>query len=420
MKPFWSFLPVLLLINYGCDCGGEEVFYACPPIEDCFVERYETNKESNIITGERLKNYEDKVCSFGKTSCDEETREITCEDVKYPEMEICDGVDNNCNGDIDEDLIVDKYNYQNPCRETELGVCKASEAICNMGDWICIPPSNYGQEICDGLDNDCDGEVDEDIEQRFIYDGEPQTLNIGECRAGLTYCEDGEERIHGMVTPILEICGNDDDDDCDGFTDEIEGGPTEIDFALIIDFSGSMWPYINSVAYALCQWSANQTFEQSRFAIVGLATDEQPHGIKVITDFTDAGTACDALSDYMLYGGITIANEYHIDAILGTATPNDWLPVNWSHRTKKMIIFSDEPIQYSTYYNFWDMADVFSAVNASCEEQDYSINAFIQFSWPNDPDWTTLTSICDGYLEYLSQDHLMMVEKLNYWFGEEC
>ena len=420
MKLFWSFLLVTLLISYGCDCGGEEVSFSCPPIEDCFVERYETNKESNIITGERLKNYEDKVCSFGKTSCNQETQEIICEDIGYPEIEICDGIDNNCNGEIDEGLRAENYNYQNPCRETELGVCRSSEALCNMGNWICIPPSNYGQEICDGLDNDCDGEVDEDIEQRFVYDGEPQTLNIGECRAGLTYCEDGEERIHGMVTPILEICGNDDDDDCDGFTDEIESGPTEIDFALIIDFSGSMWSYINSVAYALCQWSANQTFEQSRFAIIGLATDEQPHGIKLLTDFTDAGTACNAINDYLLYGGITIADEYHIDAILGTATPNDWLPVTWSHRTKKIVIFSDEPIQYTTMYNFWDMSDVYSTVAASCEEQDYSINAFIQFSWPTDPEWATLTSLCSGYLEYLSRDYFMMIEKLNYWFGEEC
>ena len=421
MKRFWSFLPVLLLISHGCDCGGEaDVSFSCPSVQECFVPHYETNNEKNIITGERLENYKKQACRFGKTSCNEETQEIACEDIVYPTKEICDGIDNDCDGQIDEELKVQGYNLQNPCRETETGVCRLSDAVCQVGNWVCIPPDNYGEEVCDGLDNDCDGEVDEDIEQRFVYTGEPDTLNIGECRAGVTYCDNGEEKLHGLVTPILEICGNGDDDDCDGFTDEQENGPTEIDFALLIDFSGSMHSYINSVAYALCQWSADQTFEHSRFAIIGIATNEPDRGIKVITNFTDAGTACNALSNYMLYGGITIAEEYHIDAILGTATPNDWLPVTWSHRTKKMIIFSDEPIQYSTYYNFWDMADVYSTIAASCAEQDYSINAFIQFSWPTDPEWQTLTSLCGGYLEYLSRDHFMMIEKLNYWFGEEC
>lgn len=421
MKHYWICSLIVLIAN-GCDCGGEEITRTCPQSQECYISANAENTEQNIVTGEELNSYKSRVCQFGKTVCDSETYEITCEGVKYPQREICDGIDNDCNGLIDDDehLNLSKYNSQNPCRETQLGVCRMSDAFCQMGNWICIPPDNYGQEICDGLDNDCDGEVDEDIEQRFVYTGEPETLNIGECRAGVTYCEEGQELVHGMVTPILEICGNDDDDDCDGLTDERENEPTEIDFALIIDFSGSMYQYIHSVAYALCQWSAEQTFQHSRFAIVGLATNEPEHGIKLLTDFTTAGLACDAITNYMLNGGVTTVNEFHIDAILGTAAPNDWLPVTWSHRTKKMIIFSDEPIQYSDMYGFWNMADVWSAISASCQQHDYSINAFVQFRWPNDPDWVTLTSLCGGYLEYLSQDHIIMIEKLNYWFGEEC
>jgi predicted metal-binding transcription factor (methanogenesis marker protein 9) len=47
------------LISQACDCGGEtDVSFSCPPVQECFVPHYETNNEKNIITGERLENYE--------------------------------------------------------------------------------------------------------------------------------------------------------------------------------------------------------------------------------------------------------------------------------------------------------------------------------------------------------------------------
>ena len=68
------------------------------------------------------------------------------------QTEVCDGVDNNCNGQVDEG---------NVC-------CKPSEEICDNIDNdcdgeidegnVCCKPS---EEICDSLDNDCDGEIDE-------------------------------------------------------------------------------------------------------------------------------------------------------------------------------------------------------------------------------------------------------------------
>lgn len=422
MRHFWNSLLVLLLIS-GCNCGGEELAQICPVPEPCFLPYGKENVERNILVGDRLDSYSEQVCKYGTTSCDKETFEVTCVGLEYAEIEICDGIDNDCNGFVDDGdhLIVSSINIQNPCKETELGVCKYSEARCVFGEWHCYPPADlFGEEVCDGKDNDCDGEIDEGIEQKFVYDGPPETLNIGECRAGVSYCENGQEQYHGMVTPILEICGNEDDDDCDGFVDERENQPLSFDFALLIDFSGSMNIFIQSVGAALCQWSADSTFANSRFAIIGIAADNELPGIRLVTDFTDAGSACNALTNFVSNYYSSIGTEYQVDAILLAGESNDWLDISWSDRTRKIIVFSDEEVQYSDEFQNATWSDIINSMQISCTNNNYTVSAFTSFTWPTNPEWSQITSACGGYLEYLSYDHNNMIEKLNYWFGEEC
>ena len=79
--------------------------------------------------------------------------------VCVPNPEKCDGVDNNCDGNVDEGFDV------GAACTSGLGACVAQgvfacaddgTAVCNV---MAIPGS---PEICDGLDNDCDGIVDND------------------------------------------------------------------------------------------------------------------------------------------------------------------------------------------------------------------------------------------------------------------
>jgi hypothetical protein len=420
------------LISHGCDCGGEEVVFACPQQQECFLHDYEDNKEKNIITGERLQYYTDEVCSFGKLVCDTETQQITCEGVEYPEKEICDGIDNDCNGEIDDGdhLFVSRYNYQNPCKETELGVCKDSHAQCVLGDWICIPPQDlYGNEVCDGKDNDCDGEVDEDIEEAFVYNGPPETLNVGECRAGVRRCENGHINNFGMVTPINEICGNDDDDDCDGLTDELEETAGSYEFALILDVSGSMSQYLYSLNVALCDWSSTTRFQNSKFAIVGVAMRPDTgndYGIGLITDFVDSSQACAVLNNFLGNPGTTVPYEYQIDAILKSIAIGDHIELSWSYtRERKIVMFSDEAPQWigelDQYGNILPtLEEKMAEVIEACTVTDTTVSIFTPWGAFWNPIWDDIVSYCGGYLEYLVFNPQEMIERLNYWFGEEC
>ncbi|MBI5488827.1 MAG: hypothetical protein HY905_15950 [Deltaproteobacteria bacterium] len=73
-------------------------------------------------------------------------------------------------------------------------------------------------ETCNDLDDDCDGDTDEGV----VGVGEPCGTTEGSCEPGVTACADGEPACAGGVAPAPETC-NGLDDDCDGETDEETG-----------------------------------------------------------------------------------------------------------------------------------------------------------------------------------------------------
>ena len=97
------------------------------------------------------------VCSVGTTACTNNALACNANIAPGAQMETCDGLDNNCNGTADEG-----FNLGGVC-SSGLGVCKASGVItCNaMGTSSCnAVPSAPVPEVCaDLLDNDCDGNV---------------------------------------------------------------------------------------------------------------------------------------------------------------------------------------------------------------------------------------------------------------------
>jgi hypothetical protein len=163
-------------------------------------------------------------CRFGRETCQGGVWGA-CVGAVVPAAEICNGMDDDCDGLVDEDydLSSDPRNC-GQCGQVCLfanatGLCQASRCVrgpCDPG-WVdangdpadgCeyrCDPTNGGVEICDGLDNNCDGKTDEGFDQ----DGD-----------GFTTCQGDCDDANPNVNPdAKEIC-NARDDDCDGLTDE--------------------------------------------------------------------------------------------------------------------------------------------------------------------------------------------------------
>ena len=96
-------------------------------------------------------------CTDGVETC-ENGKWSECRGQIVPKPEVCNGVDDDCDGDIDEKSdIPDK-----PCRLNDgKGPCDQGMFTCVEGKVVCARTSSPSEEICDGKDNDCDGRVDE-------------------------------------------------------------------------------------------------------------------------------------------------------------------------------------------------------------------------------------------------------------------
>jgi len=319
-------------------------------------------------------------------------------------MEKCNNFDDNCNQEIDEDL----YNacYTGPEGTLMAGICMPGEVTCETGTW-----GNY------------------DESEIFIP----------------YYCK-------GEITPQEEIC-NGLDDDCDGIADWGEE-MKETDVLFIVDWSGSMGDEMSAVMVALNQFAQNFSdeevirwaFMRGPVSVLPSIYEERLELQQDLVGFSDLlaslasmdssaqtmSTSMEMLLDaiYLSVHNITATLGYPISDLewAGVNSPNTFggkvvesvpelqnFNVSWRPGTDRIIIvFTDEGPQ-SYLVPELTMEDVKTAVSGTPQLKLYT---FSKTSWSSE--WKDIAAAGNGEWFKLTNNPTEMYASLMEIIDEIC
>lgn len=160
-------------------------------------------------------------CTAGSQTCDAAGNWGPCMGETLPVTETCDGQDEDCNGTVDDGCPCKEGDPCYPFAGTPgEGACKNGMKVCMDGVLVdCVGAVGPSAETCNGLDDDCDG-VQDDVEGlgNACDSGQP-----GVCKAGQWHCNLREMILDcpALATASNEVCDGL-DNDCNGAADDLD------------------------------------------------------------------------------------------------------------------------------------------------------------------------------------------------------
>ncbi|MEM7156697.1 MAG: MopE-related protein [Myxococcota bacterium] len=139
---------------------------------------------------------------------------LECTGFTEPSIDLCNGFDDDCNEVVDDD----DFRVGAACG-SNIGACHSGQIDCTDGILGCVGGEGPSVEVCDnGIDDDCDVSIDEGCPCP-AGDTRPCGIDVGACTAGQQVCSAGAWGTCDGHQPTLETC-NGVDDNCNGVVDE--------------------------------------------------------------------------------------------------------------------------------------------------------------------------------------------------------